>query len=44
MQCIVMASTLNSKLHSEIFMWLFKVIVDIVVIYYYEKKWLNLKK
>ena len=44
MQCIVMASPLNSKLHSKIFMWLYKVIVDVVVIYYYVKKWQNLKK
>ena len=35
MQCIVMASALNSKLHWKIFMWLYKVIVDVVVIYYY---------
>ena len=37
MQCIAMDSTLNSKLHSKIFMWLYKVIVDVVVIYYYVK-------
>ena len=43
MQCTVMASALNSKLHWKIFMWLHKVIVDVVVIYYYVKKWLNLR-
>ena len=31
---------LNSKLHSKIFVWLYKVIVDVV----YVKKRLNLKK
>ena len=44
MQYIVKASALNSKLHSKILVWLYKVIVDVVVIYYYVKKWLNLKK
>ena len=38
MQCIVVVSALNLKLHSKIFMWLYKVIVDGVVIYYYVKK------
>ena len=44
MQCIVMASTRNSKFHLKIFMWLYKVIVDAVVIDYYVKKCLNLRK
>ena len=44
MQSIVMAFTLNSTLDLKIFMWLYKVIVDVVAIYYYVKKWLNLKK
>ena len=44
MQCFVMASALNLKLHLKIFMWFQKVTVDVVVIYYYVKKWLNLKK
>ena len=37
MQCIVMASALNWKLHLKIFMRLYKIIVDVVVIYYYVK-------
>ena len=37
MQCIVMASALNSRLPSKTFMWLYKVIIDVVVIYYYVK-------
>ena len=47
MKCIVMTSALNSKLHSKIFMSLLKIFkfnVDVVLIYYYVKKWLNLKK
>ena len=46
MYCILMASELNSKLRSKVFMRLYKVIVDVAVIYYYYylKKWLNLKK
>ena len=44
MQFIIIASVLNSKLHSKIFMWLYNFIVDVVVIYYYVKKRMNLKK
>ena len=38
-----MASALNSKLHSKILMWLYKVIAD-VVIYYYVKKMAELEE
>ena len=44
MQWIVMASALNSKLHSKIFMWSYKVIVDVVVIYCYVKKMAELEE
>ena len=37
MQCIVMASALNLRLPSKTFMLLYKVIVDVAVIYYYVK-------
>ena len=41
---IVMASALNSKWHSKISMWLYKVIADVVVIYYYVKKMAELEE
>ena len=39
-----MASALNSKWHSKISMWLYKVIADVVVIYYYVKKMAELEE